>query len=266
MKKITIAGLLVICAGFSLAATPLFQLDFNTKDGSPSLRDSVSKTDWRKFNAKFIKDDFTPASNGGCVGGTDSSKGPQHFDGGGNGTVKLLQSMTLGGWIKTGQPTYTFSFILTNQQTEERTGFGLNVTSNDFEITLCVNAKVKVTGVKVDPNTWTFVAVTYDGTKDTDNVNVYTATDLNNLTLAKTLTFDQKAVRESPKLIKLGSHTANGRYDSMRVYGSEKDDTGVLSEDEIREWMRYSDTGNAPVILGACFPSGFSFAGYKNGI
>jgi hypothetical protein len=118
--------------------------------------------------------------------------------------------------------------------TEEQQGFGLNVLSNNFELVLHVNTKMKATRYKITPGAWTFVAVTYDGTKSTDNMRVYASTDGYNLVLVKTLTHNQGAITAGGDVVKSGTSFSTGLFDSLRLYGSETDDSGVLSADEIK--------------------------------
>jgi hypothetical protein len=268
MKKIMIAGLAILCAGLSSAERLLLQQDFNTMNGEPSLFDPAKGKDWAMTGEPKLKsDDLTPVSKGGCAGWVkNDGLEKQNFQTQAKINIPL-KSMTAGGWIKVGQPIYTTGWILNNQMTIERKGFSLMVMSNDLKIAFAVNAYVKVTDYAITPDVWTFVAVTYDATQNQGNVKVYVSTDGKTLSLVQTLTHNRPGVVDpSTTNIRTGNFFSTGLFDSCRVYGSEKDDTGALSEDEIKAWMEYSDTGAKPIILGAYFPSRVDFAEYRNRI
>lgn len=240
MKKTIITGVAVLCAGFSLAGELLLQQDFNTKTGEASLMDIVLGKQWLKAGSpKLVNSDLPPTGQGGFVGEVkcDSSE-KNYFQA--KKTFGSLKSITLGGWVKVGVPDHTHGYILNNQMTIERQGFGLNVMSNGLKVALAVNAHLLVTDCVIAPDVWTFVAVTYDGTKNTDNVKVYVSTDGQTLSLAQTLTHNRRAITPSSAGVKSGMFFSTGLFDSLRVYGSEKDDTGVISEEEIKAWMNSS--------------------------
>jgi hypothetical protein len=254
MKKIMMAGAVVVCAGFSLAAEPLLRQDFNTLDGKASLKNGIPAGKWEaRGEASFSNDDLPLAAKGGYAGFVRNTayavEGKQFFYA---GRVGELRSMTLGGWIKTGTDfVYFHGWFLNNQETEGRAGFGLNVTSNGMNLVLCVNAKPLDTGVKIDPDQWTFVAVSYDGGKSVNNVTVYVAKDADTLTV-KRLTLNQGAVRQSKNTIVSGTFFGKASIDSLRLYGSANGSDGILSENEVREWMKDEPR---PVILGSvCMP------------
>jgi hypothetical protein len=262
MKKIMIAGLVTMCAGFSWAVAPLlYQQDFNIENGEASLLDRASGKKWELFKATVIEAS-TPVSQSGCVGSVkngDNIPGQYGQYMQARQSFGTLKSMTAGGWIKVGEMNYHIGHILNTQVTAEKQGFGLNVQSSDFKLVFYVNTIGKVADYSITPDTWTFVAVTYDGTKNTDNLKVYASTNGCNLTLVSTLTHNQGAITASSGVLESGMFFRTGLFDSLRLYGSKTDDSGVLSEDEIKAWMEYSDTGAKPIILGAICPSGVHY-------
>jgi hypothetical protein len=78
MKKIMLAGFVAMCAGFSVAATPLLQLDFNTENGAASLLDCASGMKWDGTTAAVIVES-TPVSQSGCVGSVKNNDAKKQY-------------------------------------------------------------------------------------------------------------------------------------------------------------------------------------------
>jgi hypothetical protein len=269
MKKTIAIGLVVALASMVSARSPFVTLNFNDADGASSLVNSgTAGKKWTQGDTGSLIDTaFSPNNTAGFVGSVS----------GGNAfsiSQKVVEfpkakSFTIGGWIcRTAEMAAVNANIFGNAA--RGAGFSINMTAAGL-YRLSIAPAGGQDGFahpngrsKLELNTWTFIAITYDGTKSQDNVTYYSATDTTALKAGATVSLNMGDVPAGVIPLVLGGNPTSfvtGLYDDLRIYISETDATGVLSPSEIKEWMQNSDvgSGSAPektIIVGkACTPS-----------
>lgn len=261
-------------AGLVSASSPFVTLNFNDADGASSLVNSgTAGKNWTQGEeGSLINTAFSPNNTAGYVGSVS----------GGNAfsinqkalAFPTVKSFTIGGWIRrTTEMTAGNANIFGNAG--NGTGFSINMTAAGL-----YRLSIAPTGgqagftppngrSKLELNTWTFVAITYDGTKSQDNVTYYSATSTDALKAGATVSLNMGAVPSGVALVLGGNATSfvPGLYDDLRIYISETDATGAISPNEVKEWMQNSDVGSGsapskPIILGAACPPRFVSIGH----
>jgi len=90
-------------------------------------------------------------------------------------------------------------------------------------------------------NEWAFFAVSYDGTRQENNVKFYhsLAADCSNLVLSSTQTLDRGAVSSRPSRLYINRQNrpmiSDSYLDNMRIHASETTSEGALSFENIQD-------------------------------
>lgn len=169
-----------------------------------------------------------------------------------NKQLDSLKSFTLCGWI---HPKY---FLQNNARIlYNGSDFILAAAdgSNSKDLALIINGNsTETTGdLYGNVNEWLFFAVTYDGTRTTDNVVFYKGMHTNVVVPVSTNTLNQGTTpNDSVKLFLASRETGNvpfdGLMDNIRIYGSKYDDNGLLSIDDLIT-LQAKDTIPEPTSL-----------------
>ncbi|MBN8708765.1 MAG: hypothetical protein BGO12_17320 [Verrucomicrobia bacterium 61-8] len=152
--------------------------------------------------------------------------------------INSLQSFTLAGWFKTGSTTSISSnAFLINNQSGTSDGFRLYSNSSGY-LALNVNgAAVTSSGAATYAATeaWVFFAVTYDGTLSSNNVKFYVGNTSTGVSLNVTRTLAQGMASANSggfalaNVVNSNIRPFDGYLDNIAVYGSQTDNSGVLS-------------------------------------
>lgn len=138
-----------------------------------------------------------------------------------------MQSFTLSGWINPTQNQGAFGRIL-DLTANTNNGIILG-TSSDNGLMLSVNGSNVTADLDYALNQWTFFAITYDGTLESNNVRVYAGTTSATPELVATLTLNQGTVlaptNQDNRAILLGNNNSNNRpyvglIDNLSLYGA----------------------------------------------
>ena len=160
-----------------------------------------------------------------------------------------LKSLTIQGWFwaEEIQASYLTPKGGLNEAPIVRGPFMLDMSQSieDIRLRFRVATNRAISGVGyAKTKEWVFFAVTYDKTKRSQNVNFYIGTKTQPVTLVSTTTLIVE-LRED-LLFQLGGHTPGGvgmfygLLDNILLYGSDTDDTGVLTPEEL-ENIRTND-------------------------
>ncbi len=167
-----------------------------------------------------------------------------------------LTSITLTGWFKTSvNPGTTRLFDSIANDGANTGGINITLTGNTIGFSLSSGGSPGTitfpTAGYTTSNAWTFFAVTYDASLSTNNVNFYTGTTANSVTLIGTLTLAGNIlVAPNTAAATIGNRSPdlarhlNATVDDYRLFGSALDSTGALSLSDL-EGIRVSDTLNA---------------------
>jgi hypothetical protein len=154
-----------------------------------------------------------------------------------------LKSFTVGGWVKivvaSGQSGNTALF---HSRGTAKNGFGLSIDNKSAEMVVLIESAVKKLEVPLPLDTWTFVVMTYDGTNsEENNLKLYMSTGPESLALIGEFKVKHNQVSVTGNNFNVGSKGLSGLADNIRLYGSVKDGSGALAEEEIKVWMQGSD-------------------------
>jgi len=170
-----------------------------------------------------------------------------------------LQSFTLSGWFKTKK-----SLRLENNATlishyDNGQGFVLDVPQQGQLCLTVDNMKVQSPiGAYAVVDEWVFFAVTYDGTRSTENVNFYVGLKNSPVSeVTKPLTMDAGVVdtnaffmAENFDRFVIGNYRTSynrpfkGYLDNIRIFGSKTDASGVLLQEHLEEIRREDVAGH----------------------
>lgn len=163
--------------------------------------------------------------------------------------VNALTSFTVQGWFKTDG-----SLIAGNANIFTVNGNMSLIATASGQISLNVDgtSRQSATGGYNTNSTWTFFAVTYDGTVSaTPNVKFYVGNTTTGVTqLGTTATNDSGTVGGTSGILAIGNSAGgdrgfDGLLDNIRLFGSKTDATGVLTLSEL-ETIRVADITTVP--------------------
>ncbi len=248
----------------------ILKYDFN-QTGTTAPSTGTTTTSLTLYNTAGAAADLHGAAGSGVSGvasdrafDNSASSGMGSTGTGGRGqsassiaAINTLQSFTLTGWFKTDSTTSIGSnACLINN---ENTSAGFKLFSNATgQLALNVNGSpVTSTGTTAYAATqsWVFFAVTYDGTIASNNVKFYvgntsTATSLNvTRSLAQGTTVNNTSAFSIGNLAGTNTRPFDGLMDDIAIYGSQTDNTGVLSLAQI-EAVRAANVIPEPSTLG----------------
>ncbi|MCE5327244.1 MAG: LamG domain-containing protein [Planctomycetaceae bacterium] len=244
---------LTLAAGAQATPIPLIEIDFNDAYGNSSLvnRGSIAVTGTFVGNAAYSTADG-PYNTAGYGAVFDGNNDYASFA---NASVGALNGMT--------QFTITAWVYLTNDAQDRRIvtkvsgnpGFDFMIKNND-------NAKLGVDNVVVDAdvhlalNTWTFVAVTYNGLiTGANNVVFYSGTSLNDTIFTSAAKkIDKQAVDTNTGDLRIGMNDTDtakawqGGLDNIRIYNSILTTTDLIA---IKDFSDGTLLASATINLGA---------------
>ncbi|MCG8585038.1 MAG: LamG domain-containing protein, partial [Pirellulales bacterium] len=176
-----------------------------------------------------------------------------------NNGIDGLMSFTLVGWIKPESVIANNAGIIVNQDTVAEPDRGFTLSAGEpGTLQLQVNPSegkgVATSTAAYTDTDWFMFAVTYDGSRQTDNVRFYKGTKRDAVAQVGTaLTIDKGAVLDDAKPFSIGNYAApmsdarfpnNGPLDALldniRIFGSKTDDSGVLDLKQL-EAVRKTD-------------------------
>jgi hypothetical protein len=246
------------------AAVMLVEANFNDSDGLPTLANSGTLGGTFGTVNTVNYSSTTPPSNDGLGYSGDFTSIPRPaVTLANNAGLQNLLSFTISGWIL-GYPVATSpqSPVIVDNRVGT-SGFSLQVVSaNAAQQRL----RLAVDGATVDsPNgsmtntAWRFFAVTYDGSVAANNVRFYVGDGTTLSQVGSTLTLNQGAAAAHAGDLFIGrSRNANtataGYMDNVRIFGSQADNSGVLTLSELNYWMNQPDAvvpepGTAALLL-----------------
>lgn len=159
-----------------------------------------------------------------------------------------LKSFTITGWFNTGEAN---SFVSSYTGLLGRLGqLLLRSYDSSGHLVLTVNSQTTPTSDLIrftEDNQWIFWAVSYDGTKSTNNVKWYKATlDSGSFSLISTQSISAGSLSAVDKALSIGSLFSDGTYcysgliDEFRLFGSKIDSSGAINENKIRDIYEYA--------------------------
>jgi hypothetical protein len=239
-----ILGVILSC-GVASAQTPLLQYTFDeANSGSDPALDSGSGSAANgTFNGGATRTANTPG--GFSLGALDltTTGAGTHLTGGDADKLDGLTSFTLTTWVNLqAVPTGNLRLIA-KQAATTFAGFNLNIAdpatgtraANNFGLRLFVGGTTAFAfdaannGITIDAdNKWAFVAVTYDGTSTSGNVNYYSGTETGPVGFQVNTTVNAGPTVASSAIFGVGYTDAapgsdtspTGYLDDVRVYGS----------------------------------------------
>jgi hypothetical protein len=180
------------------------------------------------------------------------------------GTLPVLDSFTVQGWFNCATEITQYARLFDDQM--------IGVECINGAIFLHVNGSdVTSSAGYYQTNQWVFVAITYDGTKTSNNVVFYVGTKTQAVTqVGNTLTLNQGAVNEGENKIGIGNDRGvtnnrplDGYIDDVRLFGSTSDGSGVLTAAQL-ETLRQQDIQYASAPLAPLISSTLSATGTGN--
>lgn len=247
----------------------ILKYDFN-QTGTTAPSTGTTTTSLTLYNTAGTAADLHGAAGSGVSGvasdrafDNSASTGMGSTGTGGRGqsassiaAINTLQSFTLTGWFKTSDTTSIGSnaYLINNQNASD--GFRLYSSGTGF-LALNVNgAGITSSGASTYAATqsWVFFAVTYDGTIASNNVKFYVGNTSAAASLNVTRTLNQGTATNNTTAFSIANTTGNSRpfdglMDDIFIYGSQTDNTGVLSLAQI-EAVRAANVIPEPSALG----------------
>jgi MYXO-CTERM domain-containing protein len=194
--------------------------------------------------------DNTESTQMGSAGGNNFGRAQQ----GDLAAIDALKSFTLQGWINPQQTPGGSARILSTSNA----GFEFGVGGSSDKLRLSINSSLSSSGPLLDSSVnsnygavgqWTFFACTYDGTLTSNNVKFYVGTTSQGVSLVSTGTLNAGTTPDDSSGLAIGNFTSpaanqgrtyDGLIDNIRVFGSQTDNTGVLTLSEL-ESVRVAD-------------------------
>jgi hypothetical protein len=175
-------------------------------------------------------------------------------------SVDGLMSFTVQGWIKPDEAPGGSARIISNISDSNTKGFEFGVGSASNKLRLSINTSLAGTASQLvdsaaDANyasttQWTFFACSYDGSLTSNNVKFYVGTAGTPVTLVSTATLNMGTVPDdSTGGLTIGNYTNtpsgsgrtyDGLLDNIRIFGSQSDNSGVLTQSDL-ESLRSAD-------------------------
>ncbi|MDO8094963.1 MAG: Ig-like domain-containing protein, partial [Candidatus Brocadiales bacterium] len=236
------------------AQTAILEYKFNeTGTTAPSTGSDVTAVTLR--NSGGVATDLHSADSLGVSGVT----GDRAFDNtastsmGGTGgradqadlaAIDTLTSFTLQGWFKTDGSTAIDGVTGSDRAVLLQNGEGFTGNTNGFQLFGHQgNLKLRVDNGDAEApelayggtQSWIFFAVTYDGSSTANNVKFYKGSASSEVTLVATETIDMGQVGSEAVGLGIGNESGSsgspfdGYLDNVRVYGSQGDNSGVLT-------------------------------------
>ncbi len=165
------------------------------------------------------------------------------------------QSITLCGWFNANEPMKAFSGFL------GRMGqLMVRCYDNDSRLVLGINNNWTPTDNSIvfnESGQWAFWAVTYDGTQSFNNVKWYKGDINGNFTLLQTQSLSAGPLAEVHDQLAIGNLLTSGAYsfagllDELRIFTSQTDGEGALSQTQLQEIYQH---GRSPYCGDAGHP------------
>ena len=178
--------------------------------------------------------------------------------------IDTLTSFTLQGWFKTDGSTAigggsgsSQAVLLHNTSGSGGSAAGFQLFGQQGDSKLAVDNGNASTSEYGDTQSWIFFAVTYDGSSTSDNVKFYKGSASSEVTLVATQTINKGQVNSDTSGLGIGNESGNngspfdGYLDNVRVYGSQGDNSGVLTLTQL-ESIR---AGDVPPTVSSTSPA-----------
>ena len=258
--------LLTVANAVAYSQTPLLQYTFDDTGTSAASTGSIT-VPLTLQNASGVATDLHSAGGLGVSG----LPGDRAFDNtgstgmgsqgiGGVGllaprTLPVLDSFTFTIWVGVASEIdFSARFLTAGSLNIEAAGIR---TSTAGEIGMFVNSTSGAEAISpIDytlTNQWMFIAVSYDGTKTTNNVTFYEGSKTTPVAqVGRVLTYNQGSASAGSNTLGVGndSTTTNARpmdgyIDDLRLYASSTDGSGVLTQTQL-EGVRQADIQDVP--------------------
>ena len=241
-----------VCLILYLAQTAILEYKFDeTGTTAPSTGSDATAVTLR--NSAGVATDLHSADGLGVSGltGDRAFDNTASSDMGGSGgradqadlaAIDTLTSFTLQGWFKTDGSTAigggsgsSQAVLLHNTSGSGGSAAGFQVFGQQGDSKLAVDNGNASTSEYGDTQSWIFFAVTYDGSSTSNNVKFYKGSASSEVTLVTTLTIDKGRVEDDTGGLGIGNESGSnnspfdGYLDNVRVYGSQGDNSGVLT-------------------------------------
>lgn len=253
IAALAVSALFLVTTG---AKAQLITVDFNTQDGASSTQ-SLMNAGSASVTSTFVgggaySSSFAPSNAAGFSGTFGSGGNSKVTVTGGGAALSNLQSFTLTAWVNpssfaTNGSRIFYSLAAGNVPIQ----FILGSTG----ITFAVDGVSAVAPITLSLNTWTFLAVTYDGTATSNNVNIYTG-DGTTLSAATTLTANAGTTLGTYGDLYIGAINASdttrnyrGLLDDAHVYGASSGAGGALSSSALTSVMQLNDVVPEPTCV-----------------
>ena len=178
--------------------------------------------------------------------------------------IDTLTSFTLQGWFKTDGSTAigggsgsSQAVLLHNTSGSGGSAAGFQLFGQQGDSKLAVDNGNASTSEYGDTQSWIFFAVTYDGSSTSDNVKFYKGSASSEVTLVATQTINKGQVNSDTSGLGIGNESGgngspfDGYLDNVRVYGSQGDNSGVLTLTQL-ESIR---AGDVPPTVSSTSPA-----------
>lgn len=269
--KLTIGVVIVALVTCNILASPIIEYNFNDT-GTSTLSTGTDTAVMVLKDSAGTWSDLHSASGLGVSG----ESGDRAFDNtastgmgsagiGGRGddyvgddsAIDGLMSFTIQGWFKTdGVVIGGNCRVIENFYSNK----GFYIQASSGQLYLSVDSGAAGSGSSSDYNqinTWTFFAVTYDGTQSASNLNFYVGYEGSQVQLVSTQTLDMGQVDDDVAALAIGnsrysaaaySRPFDGYLDNMRIFGSKTDASGVLDQQSL-EVIRATDVPEPATML-----------------
>jgi hypothetical protein len=268
--NLTLASVALLTAGALHAATPIMEVNFNDANGDASLANYGSAAGTGSFvgvTPPSYSGTYAPVNAGG-YSGSFTGVADSYANFGSISSMNGLSSFTITGWVNPAstQTNTNARLLVYKGNLTQSSGIDLFISgagSASQNLALGVDGTLSYAGANLPvlaSNSWTFFAVSYDGTKTSNNLIFYVG-DANNAVSSYTTTLNAGAVgvvagqqltiggcevNSTPSTPSSTTRNYAGLLDDISVYGSASDATGVLTEMEINAIRLTNDAPNIP--------------------
>jgi hypothetical protein len=223
----------LIAGGLATASTAqaalVFQMDFNDADGNQSLTDRGTTGVTGAFNGTATYSTDVASVNGGGYSASFSGTNGDNANFGDIAALDGLSAFTMTAWVKSSDidgPSGSARIVSKRQGAD---GFELYYHSNDNELEFVADGVAANGGGSFTANSWTWIAVTYDGS----TANFYTG-DGTTLSAGDSADLAKGALSVNSANLLIGNYRTgerpySGLIDNLRIYNSVEDTTSLTS-------------------------------------
>ena len=239
-----------LCAAQSASAALVFQMDFNDADGNQSLTDRGTTGVTGAFNENGTGTYSTDVAsvNGGGYSASFSGTNGDHVNFGDINALDGLSAFTMTAWVKSSDidgPSGSARIVSKRTSTD---GFELYYHSTDNELEFVANGGVANGGGSFTANSWTWIAVTYDGSTAnfyTGNGTTVSAGD--SAALAKGA-FSANSANLLIGNYRNGLRPYSGLIDNVRIYNSVEDAASLTSIMKFNDAVAVPEPSSAALL------------------